>query len=85
MEGSWYNRPGLAIGVPSFFFGLAHVPLLQIVLPMWVSIIIAAGVGGVGAFWGWLRNRTGTLIPGMISHALGADLSIALLGYFLII
>ena len=75
------DRPGFGpILLISLFYASYHgltVHLLVGALP--VSILFLAAVGAAGSLWGWMRARTGSLWPAVISHtaATGAYLAVA--------
>jgi membrane protease YdiL (CAAX protease family) len=74
-------RPGFGpILLVALFYASYHgltVHLLVGALP--VAVLFMAAVVAAGLFWGWLRARTGSLWPALISHtaATGAYLAVA--------
>lgn len=53
------RRPGTAVALSALVFGLVHVNPAQ-----------AAYAFGIGLLLGWLRWRTGSLVPGLAAHVL---------------
>ncbi|WP_078546655.1 CPBP family intramembrane glutamic endopeptidase [Litchfieldia alkalitelluris] len=76
-------KTGHVILITSFFYTLYHflsvIPMFQ--WPLNVVAVLPVFVAGV--FWGWIREKTGTLLTPIISHIL-ADLGIMCVYWFII-
>ena len=67
-------RPGLLVG---FLHGLWHLPIVFLVPGAyltegnrWITVPVFLGVlTSAGALYGWLRERTGSVWPAVITHA----------------
>ncbi|MFQ5950996.1 MAG: lysostaphin resistance A-like protein, partial [Candidatus Geothermarchaeales archaeon] len=68
LQREWQSHLGPVEGLllTSAAYGLIHLVTLN------ASLILVASMGGV--LWGWLFQRTGSLVPGIISHALFNEL-----------
>jgi uncharacterized protein len=60
-----------ALGLPTFFFGAQHVFVVSSLVadPALVALMLL-GILGAGAAWSALRERTGSVVPCVLSHAL---------------
>lgn len=86
-RGLVYNRlkdiytPRNALLISSFFFGLWHWVIIQHYFTplwaLWITFMIMTG----GVLFGWLYEKTGSLMPSILLHGLGADLPIVFIFY----
>jgi membrane protease YdiL (CAAX protease family) len=53
--------------IQAFFFLLPHLLLLLVSLSFWVVVVVQFLAGWV---LGWLRSRSGSIMPGWIAHSL---------------
>ncbi|MFQ5871975.1 MAG: lysostaphin resistance A-like protein [Candidatus Geothermarchaeales archaeon] len=69
----WQDHLGAtkALLLASAVYGLIHVVTLN------PSLTLVASMGGV--IWGWLFHRTGSLVPGILSHVLFVELVFVIL------
>lgn len=73
--GGWLvRRLGFAAGnlLQTLIFTLPHLLLLTVSLQTWPMVLVVP-VGGW--LFGWLRHRSGSIIPGWIAHTLGNALA----------
>ncbi len=76
---------GLAIFVGGLAFMAHHVVILTVYFPgrFWLAALFSLGVAIGGWFWNWLYDRTGSVYPGWVGHAL-IDGAIMVIGFDLI-
>jgi membrane protease YdiL (CAAX protease family) len=59
----------IAVGLTTLFFGAQHIFVISsIVKGPAVAALFLAGILGAGAIWGYMRERSGSLVPCVISH-----------------
>ncbi|WP_343215034.1 CPBP family intramembrane glutamic endopeptidase [Evansella tamaricis] len=79
--GEW-NRHS-AIFITAFFYTLYHflsiLPMFQV--PLNVAAVVPVFAAGI--FWGYLREKTGSIVGSIVSHAL-ADMGIICVYLFVI-
>ncbi|TLS36933.1 CPBP family intramembrane glutamic endopeptidase [Pseudalkalibacillus caeni] len=71
------------VWITSFFYALYH---FLSVIPMFerpLNIVAVLPVFIAGVFWGYIREKTGTIIGTIVSHALG-DLGIMFVYWFIV-
>jgi uncharacterized protein len=61
----------VALGLPCLFFGAQHVFVLSLLVadPALVALFLV-GILGAGAIWGYMRERSGGVLPCILSHML---------------
>ncbi|MFO0865499.1 MAG: type II CAAX endopeptidase family protein [Gemmataceae bacterium] len=80
------GTPGLAIALSSLGFMLHHIVVLGVYFPdrFWtLAMPFSIGVAFGGAVWAWIYDRSGSLLPSWISHAL-VDSAIMTIGWDLL-
>ena len=61
----------LANALPAACFGLQHVFVVSsLVRDPWITALFLAGITGAGAAWAFLRERSGSLWPSLLSHVM---------------
>jgi membrane protease YdiL (CAAX protease family) len=70
----------LAIGVSSLGFMGHHVIVLGVYFSLSLALPFSLGVAIGGAAWAWIYDRSGSLLPSWLSHAL-VDGAIMIVGY----
>lgn len=71
----WMGRPATAIVLTSLLFGLGHL-LVPVAGSLWLSRM---SVFFPSLLFGWLRERTGTIVAPMVYHA-GCNLMVLFVG-----
>ena len=61
----WKGKPWAAILVSGLVFGLVHINPAQVLYASLIGIVL-----------GWLRWRTGSIVPGIIAHILNNSVSV---------
>lgn len=63
----------LRLGLPSFLYASYHAATVPALLPSPLLTGVAlAAVAGAGLAWAWLRERTGSVWPALLSHGAAA-------------
>jgi membrane protease YdiL (CAAX protease family) len=66
---AFLSKRYLAVGLSTFFFGAQHLFVISSIVrdPAVVSLFLF-GITGAGAIWGYMRERSGSLVPCVLSH-----------------
>jgi membrane protease YdiL (CAAX protease family) len=76
LEGRWGWRP--AFWVSSLAFAIAHY---QWTAEGWMRLAYALAVLPLGLLFGWLRRRTGSLLPSVVAHMVNNSFSVVAILY----
>jgi len=69
--------------ISSIAFSSHHVIVLAQFTPLWMAIGISILIAGMGIFWCWLYQRSGSLLPVWLNHAI-VDMTVMTIGYLMI-
>ena len=62
--------PWQTIILPAVFYASYHGYTIGVLVRHpWLTALMTSGVLGGGLIWGWLRQRTGSVLPALFSHA----------------
>lgn len=74
----------LRLLVPSLLYGSYHaVTVPQLMRSPVLAVPVLVGVTGAGLAWAWLRERTGSVWPALLSHGAAAGAYTAIAGHLL--
>ena len=65
-------RPFVVLLTAACYASYHGVTVLLLVGDPAVALLFMAAIFGAGVFWGWLRERTGSVWPALLSHAAAA-------------